>query len=254
MLFIAMKSLAVSCLLATLALPCNSICAAERQPSIPSKVSASLEAELELGEVDQPRVLAGVLRELGLRLMGDVLLLNAPERLELSESLRAAGVDLGSRSKLRRLSDSDPQSGQQLHLDGSVPLPSTKAKPPQQTAQAKSADGGGAPLGVAEANRRQLQERTGFSLEVAAIVVTGLLGMIGYIVQARSAQKASEAQAALEREAAVREKAEAKAGKQLERVQLQMSDWVMPVLMETQAVGFGWFCMAKVRQPREHAV
>jgi hypothetical protein len=52
----------------------------------------------------------------------------------------------------------------------------------------------------------------------------------------------------------VREKAEAKAGKQLERVQLQMSEWVMPALMETQAVGFGWFCMAKVRQPREHAV
>jgi hypothetical protein len=31
--------------------------------------------------------------------------LNAPEQLELSESLRAAGVDLGSRSRLRRLSD-----------------------------------------------------------------------------------------------------------------------------------------------------
>jgi hypothetical protein len=140
--------------------------------------------------------------------MGDVRLLNAPERLELSESLRAAGVDLGSRSKLRRLSGGGTQSEQQLQLDESAPLPID--------------------------NHRQLQEKTGFSLEVAAIVFTGLLGMIGYmyIVQARSAQKSSDAQASLEREAAVREQAEAKAGKQLERVQMQMADFVRPLVMD----------------------
>ena len=210
-----MKRFALSCLLATLAL---ATCAAERQPSVSSKDSASLEAELESGQLDQPRVLSTILRELGLHLMGDVRLLNAPERLELSESLRAAGVDLGSRSKLRRLSGGGTQSEQQLQLDESAPLTvdSVKDKQPQHWQQI----------------HRQLQEKTGFSLEVAAIVFTGLLGMVGYVVQARSAQKSSDAQASLEREAAVREQAEAKAGKQLERVQMQMADFVRPLVTD----------------------
>ena len=213
---LAMKGFALSCLLATVAL---ATCAAERQPSVPSKDSASLEAELESGQLDQPLVLSAILRELGLHLMGDVRLLNAPERLELSESLRAAGVDLGSRSKLRRLSGGGTQSEQQLQLDESalLTIDSVKDKTPQRKV---------------EENHRQLQEKTGFSLEVAAIVVTGLLGMVGYVVQARSAQKSSDAQASLEREAAVREKAEAKAGKQLERVQMQMADFVRPLVTD----------------------
>jgi hypothetical protein len=41
-------------------------------------------------------------------------------------------------------------------------------------------------------------------------------------------QQASTAQASLGREAAEREKVEVKAGKQLERVQLQMAEWVRP--------------------------
>jgi hypothetical protein len=157
---LAMKGAAASCLITTLAL---AACAAERPPSASSKYLASLEAELESGELDHPRVLSGILHELGLHLMGDVRLLNAPERLELSELLRTVGVDLGSRSKLRRLSDIGSQSGQQLYLGERVPLPSMGSK-----------------------NHRQLQEKTGFSLEVAAIVFTSLIGMVGYVVQARS--------------------------------------------------------------------
>ena len=75
-----------------------------------------------------------------------------------------------------------------------------------------------------------------------------------FCVQARSAQKASAARASLEQEAAERDKAEAKAGKQLERVQLQMAEWVRPLFMENQTLHFGWFKMAKVRRPREHAM
>jgi hypothetical protein len=41
--------------------------------------------------------------------------------------------------------------------------------------------------------------------------------MIGYVVQARSVQRATEAQTSLEHEVAEREKVEAKARKQLER-------------------------------------
>jgi hypothetical protein len=106
--------------------------------------------------------------------------------------------------------------------------------------------------GGPSAQHRQLQsEGGGVSIEVAAIAFTGLVGMVGYVVQARSAQKASQAQASLEREAAEREKAQKKAAKQLERVQLQMGEWVMPLLVENSAVHFGWFNMTKVCRPRE---
>ena len=109
--------------------------------------------------------------------------------------------------------------------------------------------------GDPSAQHRQLQSGGGgFSIEVTAIAFTGLIGMVGYAVQARSAQKASKAQASLEQEAAERDKAEAKAAKQLERVQLQMSEWARPLLMENLTLYFGWFKMAKVRRPREHAM
>jgi hypothetical protein len=80
---------------------------------------------------------------------------------------------------------------------------------------------------------------------MAAIVATGLIGMVGYAVQARSAQKASQAQASLEREAAERERVEAKAGKQVERVQLQMAEWVRPLLMANTEIVWGWIGIAK---------
>jgi hypothetical protein len=89
------------------------------------------------------------------------------------------------------------------------------------------------------------------SIEVVAIAVTGLIGMIGYLVQARSAQKASNAQASLVLEAAEREKVEVKAGKQLEHVQLQTSEFVRPLVMDITLVYYGWAAMAKVRRPRD---
>jgi hypothetical protein len=96
------------------------------------------------------------------------------------------------------------------------------------------------------AQHRQLQsDGGGFSIEVAAIAFTGLIGMVGYAVQARSAQKASKAQASLELEAAEREKVEAKAGKQLERVQLQMAEWVRPVSSNSAYLWQGWITLAR---------
>ena len=83
-----------------------------------------------------------------------------------------------------------------------------------------------------------VQASGGFSIEVAAIVFTGLIGMIGYVVQARSAQRATKAQTDLEREAAEREKAEAKAGKQLQRVHLQLAEFVVPV--QARLAHFYW--------------
>ena len=69
-------------------------------------------------------------------------------------------------------------------------------------------------------------------MEVAAIVFTGLIGMIGYVVQAQSVQKATKAQASLERNTAEAEKGRARAAKQLERVQDQMRLFVVPMYIE----------------------
>jgi hypothetical protein len=74
--------------------------------------------------------------------------------------------------------------------------------------------------------RLEVAERTLLATHLRSprsVIFTGLLGIVGSVVQARS-QKASEAQASLEREAAVREEVAALVGKhpQLERVvQLQ---------------------------------
>ena len=87
-----------------------------------------------------------------------------------------------------------------------------------------------------------------------ALIFTSLLAIAGYMVQSKNAADADRAQHEIAQEAADREKAEAKAGKQLERVQLQMAEWVRPMLAENQAMHFGWFNMAKVRQPQEHRV
>jgi hypothetical protein len=69
-------------------------------------------------------------------------------------------------------------------------------------------------------------------------------------VQARSAQKAADARASLEQEAAERDKAEAKAGKQLERVHLQMAEWARPLLIENMTIHTGWSEVAKVGRPK----
>ena len=121
---------------------------------------------------------------------------------------------------------------------------------------AKTGVGHEKPLGLGRRDRergqsaqhRQLQAGGGVSIEVVmvvAIAVTGLIGMIGYAVQARSAQKASQAQARLGREAAEREKAEAKAGKQLERVQLQMAEWVRPLVVKSAFLVHGWIAICR---------
>ena len=216
----------------------------------PDEAAGSLQSSLAAAGLEQPQALAGILRALGLPSLRDVRLLNTPEQLELAESLREEGVSLGSRSKLRRLSEEPVEAGDEPE-PAEIFRENTAAghrMSPRSGASAVSEREGGQ-----SERRRQLQSGGGgFSIEVAAIAFTGLIGMVGYAVQARSAQKASQAQASLGREAAEREKAEAKAGKQLERVQLQMAEWVRPLIVENQTVRFGWLNMAKVRRPRLH--
>ena len=62
-----------------------------------------------------------------------------------------------------------------------------------------------------------------------ALLVTALLGMAGYVVQNKASITANATQHKLVQEAAERQRAEDRAGKQLERVQTQNAELVYPV-------------------------
>ena len=202
---------AVRCLLATAAL--FSVAAA-RQPLF--------EAELAVGGLNEPHALSDILRDVGLHSIGDVQHLNSPEQLELSESLRAAGVDLGSRSRLRRLSD------------GAAGVP-TAASSHESFWPVESTCRGGNSLqprraqtkeGVAEAD---VQGGGGLSMDTLALMSTAVLGIATFVLQAQVAKNAEAAQQDLERARVEQERERERAAVQLERVRSQMGDVYRPV-------------------------
>jgi hypothetical protein len=73
--------------------------------------------------------------------------------------------------------------------------------------------------------RRRLQE--GVSSDSLALMATAALGILSFIIQSRVSASEAKNCADLDREHALREKEEGRAGKLLERVQLQMSDFVV---------------------------
>jgi hypothetical protein len=62
-----------------------------------------------------------------------------------------------------------------------------------------------------------------------ALLVTTLLGIVGYMVQNKAAIAANASQHKLIQEVVERQRAEDKAGKQLDRVQLQNAEFVYPM-------------------------
>ena len=161
-----------------------------------------------------------------LRSVADVAELTTAEGAELFSELRSASVPLGDRARLRKAAgrhgrskpEPDVQPGYVEHIlytgaDGTasplaVERPSKNIRPGLmggQTHPGPSQPGAGWSTSHRHnpsTSHRQLQSGGGFSIEMAAIVATGLIGMVGYAVQARSAQKASQAQASLGREVA----------------------------------------------------
>jgi hypothetical protein len=70
-----------------------------------------------------------------------------------------------------------------------------------------------------------------------ALLVTALLGIAGYVVQNKASITANATQHDLIQEAAERQRAEDRAGKQLERVQMQNAELVYPVGTLVQVFG-----------------
>jgi hypothetical protein len=171
----------------------------------------SLAAELSSGGLDQPQALTGLLEGLGLRLMQDVRRLNAPEQLELAESLRAADVSLGFRSKLRHLANGDAAADHGLGIMGTGANAPARQMQEEQPSSAAAAKSGG-----------------GFSVETLAIMVTALLGLASYVLQAKLARDAAHSEKDHDRLLADREKTQRQAALQLERVRSQNADALWP--------------------------
>ena len=182
----------------------------------------SLESELASGGLDQPHALSGLLEGLGLRLMQDVRRLNEPEQLELAESLRAADVSLGSRSKLRLLANGDAAAdhGMGIMGTGANATPRQMQEDQPSNAAAAKSDGGG------------------FSIETLAIMMTGLLGLASYILQAKLARDAAHSEKDHDRYLEGRGKAQRQATLQLERVRSQLADALWPINCHLQVANY----------------
>jgi hypothetical protein len=176
-----------------------------------------LEAELAAGELDQPLALSGLLGDLGLHFMRDVRRLNDPEQLELVESLKTAGVNLGSRSKLRLLASVNANMRAAVDFDQGLVM-ATVAKPHRRKAQDQ-------PLTAATSKA----DSGGFSVETLAIMVTTLLGLASYILQAKLARDANHSEKEHDRRVANRDKEQRQATLKLDRVRSQLADALFPI-------------------------
>jgi hypothetical protein len=147
-------------------------------------------------------------------------------------SLREDAISLGDRAKLRRTACD--QSEQRVHGGPSVwpqvreetSLTSTESMNAYkiQLIHPPQADPSVAPRGMTSPPRR-LQE--GVSSDGIALIATAALAVLSFIVQGRVAASEAKDRANLDREHATREKKQARAGKLLERVQLQMSEFIV---------------------------
>jgi hypothetical protein len=154
----------------------------------------------------------------------DVQHLNPPEQLELSESLRAAGVDLGSRSRLRRLSD----------VVADLPTAARGSSIESLIQPAGPCGGGGS---VLQPRRTQTKEGTAadakgggeLSMDTLAVMSTAVLGIATFVLQAQVAKNAEATQKDLEQARVQQEQTRGLAAIQLERVRTQMGDVYRPV-------------------------
>jgi hypothetical protein len=90
-------------------------------PPVPAAVLAKLQAALGEGGLEDAQEVGLALRRLGLATVLEVGLLDAAERLELTEHLKTAEISLGDRARLRRMTaltgrahDGDPTESPEM--------------------------------------------------------------------------------------------------------------------------------------------
>ena len=154
---------------------------------------ASVECALQTAGVRDPASISANLLRAELRTVADVAELDLTEAAELFDELRAASVPLGDRSRLRKFARGGVWGGGHGH---SAVMFEPRAAPQETLCENASAGHDETTPGLhvgrwgrergQSAQHRQLQSGGGFSIEVAAIAFTGLIGMVGYAVQVRT--------------------------------------------------------------------
>jgi hypothetical protein len=197
--------------------------------AIPATADTSLHVALAPASLQDSDAMASSLYKQGLSSLLEVQLLHVEEAQEMWASLRDDAISLGDRAKLRRTACG--QSEQRVHGGPSVwpqvregtsltsmeSMNAYKIHPPQ-------ADPSVAPS-VMTSPPRRLQE--GVSSDGIALIATAALAVLSFIVQGRVAASEAKDRANLDREHATRQKKQARAGKLMERVQLQMSEFIV---------------------------
>jgi hypothetical protein len=194
------------------------ILATRANPATADHAHYSLHDALDPAGLEDRAAMANSLQSLGLSSLLEVQLLHAEEAQEMWWSLRERSISLGDRAKLRQAARG--QSEQRVHSERLREEISPSTEPMVNDSKAGP---GVAPIGMT--SQRRLQE--GVSSDSIALMVTAALGILSFVVQGRVAAGQAKDSADLDRMHVLREKEQAQASKLLERVQQQLSEFVV---------------------------
>jgi hypothetical protein len=184
--------------------------------------------KLEAMRIKESNAVHSTLHSLGLELGEDFAILSNGEREEMLSGLDKQGISLGDRSKVRHHFDT-------LHATHSITAEAAQGRAFKRAER------------VANGPRRaQDSGGGGMSSDSIALMATAALGILSFAVQARVSSNATKKQADLDREHAERDKEQLRAGKLLERVQLQLAEFVDPatISLTIAVVSWDYICIA----------
>ena len=192
----------------------NATTSADRNPS----EQTGLEPALGAAGLENPGAAHHALRELGLTSMRDIRLLDAAEGVELKAALALADIVLGDRSKIRIVAATGEL--------GSGPADCKTA--PQDPSDGELIR---APRRLAEKGDTAASADTPWvSGDILALMVTALLGIGTFALQARSAKQSDANQRQIELASHEHDAARATAERQLARVREQMALYASPMV------------------------
>jgi hypothetical protein len=227
-------------LVCTLALVFDACCARTAAPE-----ENSLLDKLEAMRIKEPNVVLTTLHSLGLELGEDFVILNDGEREEMLSGLGSQGISLGDRSKVRHRFGTlhAPCNGT---TDAMLGYTSSFTREFHADLEDADAHSNRQTISTSPARRAQDSGGGGVSSDSIALMATAALGILSFIVQARVSSNATKKQADLDREHAERDKEQMRAGKLLERVQLQLAEFVDPATISLTFAGVSWIhiCIA----------
>jgi hypothetical protein len=183
-----------------------------------------LSTSLSHAGLENPESLTKALGCIELRSLQDIQMLDTSERVEMFASLQAMDVGLGSRAKLRRLAYissstvSSRGNGKDPHGIGDQRQLQESECPP------KGEDSNG------EGDSKEEIDSPSVSGDAIALMLTALLAIGSFIVQAKVAKDTDTMQRDIERAQEENARLEGKAVVQLERVRTQMMDVYRPLV------------------------